>query len=123
MGPLPLIVAAASLVCAGCGTGDRGDPVESVGRTETAVPSDQFEQGRLDCAVDDRVIWTTDASEPSPGVSIDQALSSYHHAVVREQDDDRAVATVEKDGRAVKVLVLTTWPNGSWSVELGSHCR
>jgi hypothetical protein len=71
-------------------------------------------------------VWSTDPSEPPPGVTIQRALLRHgaNEAVVQERSRHRAVATIEEDGRVIESLVLTTWSkgNGSWYVESGARC-
>lgn len=112
----------------GCAQGESAAPAER-GTTSAASDGDvlPFEAVRLDCAVGDATVWTTDPIEPPPGVTIEEALVRHKDegAVVQERTDNRAVATVEDDGRVIKTLELTTWSksNDSWFVESGATCR
>lgn len=112
----------------GCAQGESATPADR--GTASAVSHGDvlpFDADRLDCAVGDASVWTTDPAEPPPGVTIEEALLRHEDegAVVQERTDNRAVATVEDDGRVIKTLVLTTWSksNDSWFVESGATCR
>jgi hypothetical protein len=81
------------------------------------------EARRLGCDPRNVSTYSTDPSEPPPGVTLDGALAKVTGAKIVESNKARAVATATRDGRVVSALVLLRWNNGSWYVGSGSDCR